>query len=491
MGLENQFIEFKNFLRQGLSPFPTALWLNDESEILAIKYSCLEDVGTLPVAAQTAHKYLQIQDEDIVIVNDPYSGGSILTSLTAVSSITLPVGNKRDWPRLLFATRIYFKPTVQLTDSVEGEGLRIPPTPLVMNGQTNEELLEILSHHPSAPPQFVERLRQEIEAIQSHLRSVKTASQLLDFTPHKKFQRSYFKKTKERFLNALSEHAFGRVKLSFELEDDSRLYLQMELNEKRLEFDFTGTSKSANWNLTHGATLGACLAATLAFLDQDIPINNGLFEALQLTAPEETFVNAKYPAPVFLGMSDGVSLIANLVLKAFSQLDKRFQYAQTGFSQCSFEVNFKNGEHFFDQLETGAPGTRERKGPDGLNLWRRSFLSPSVEKIEQRFPILIRSYAFRQKSGGSGEHPGGNGVTKVIELLKDAELKWHFSDLLTKPEGGAGGKSASAPEIHLQTTGSKKEKLGPQGQKSLSAGLQIVVNSSGGGGFGAKVEEES
>lgn len=494
MRLETQFLEFHSFLKQGLRQFPTALWLNDEGEILEIQYSCIEDVGTLPTAAQTAHKYLQIQDGDIVILNDPYSGGSILSSLTLVSCVTLELGGKRDCPKFLFASRIYFKPRVRLTDSIEQEGLRIPPTPIVVSGKKNTDLLTILSQHPAAPQDLVERLEVEVERIQNHFVHVQQAAKSLSMIPNKKFQRAYFKKTKERLLSQLSEHAYGRVKVGWDLEDDAKINLQMELNEKRLEFDFTDTSRSAKWNLTHGATLGACLVSTLAFLGKDIPINNGVFEALQVTAPEGSFVNARYPAPVFLGMTDGVNLIAHMILKAFSKLDRRFKFAQSGLSQCSFEIDFESSGHFFDQLETGAPGTNHQRGPDGLNLWRRSHLQPSVEKVEQRFPLLIRSYAFRHKSGGSGENPGGNGVTKVVEVLKDAQLKWLFSDLMTKPEGVAGGKSASTPEIHIQQGLGKKQKpadrLSTQGQLSVTSGTQVVVHSSGGGGYGEKADVE-
>lgn len=490
MRLESQFIEFQNFLKQGLSQFPTAMWLNDEGEILEVQYSCIEDVGTLPTAAQTAHKYLQIKDGDFVILNDPYSGGSILSSITIVTSLTLELGTKRDCPKFLFASRIYFKPRVQLSDSIEKEGLRIPPTPIMVAGEKNHDLLNILSQHPSAPIDLAQRLETEVENIQKHFKKIQQVAKTLSMIPNKKFQRAYFKQTKERLLKQLSEHAYGRVKVGWDLDDSAKVNLQMELNEKRLEFDFTDTSRSAKWNLTHGATLGACLVSTLAFLGKNIPINNGVFEALQVTAPEGSFVNARYPAPVFLGMTDGVNLIAHMVLKAFSKLDRRFHFAQSGLSQCSFEIEFNSESQFFDQLETGAPGTHQQKGIDGLNLWRRSYLQPSVEKIEKRFPLIIRSYAFRHRSGGSGEHPGGNGVTKVVEVLKEAQLKWMFSDLMDKPEGVAGGKSASTPEIHLQGQSVKKEKLKEQGQIPLTTGTQVVIHSSGGGGYGEKSDPE-
>ena len=98
--------------------------------------------------------------------------------------------------------------------------------------------------------------------------------------------------------------------------------------------------------------------------------------------------------------------------------------------------------------------------------------------------MRVRSAAIRSQSGGSGQLEGGDGQTKVFEVLTAAKLKWNFSRGIHKPEGANGGKAAIGPEIFCQKPGQDKQPLGDCGELTLEPGDQVVVHSSGGGGFG-------
>ena len=67
-----------------------------------------------------------------------------------------------------------------------------------------------------------------------------------------------------------------------------------------LEVDFTGTSPqtSGALNLNYWFTVSCAYAAIRACLAPAIPNNEGFYRPIRVIAPEGSFVNPRFPAPV-------------------------------------------------------------------------------------------------------------------------------------------------------------------------------------------------
>ena len=452
-----------------------------------IKYQNLAEIGTLPVVAQTTHQYLQLLDGDIAITNDPYSGGTILSNLYLCIGVCSEQKKNRQVD-LVIVKKVALKPRIVLGDSIDEEGIRIPPTPLVVNGKLNKDILSAMSQHPLAPNGFEQAVLNGIEEIKKLHKNFLKMNEVFELEWSRSFIKEYFKESYKAMTDFLGHIRSGEQHAEVELNDGSQLKLAMEVSEDKILFDFSGSDTSRSVHLTHSAAMGGCTGALISLSDKNLPINQGIFQCIEVIAPEGSLVHAKYPNPVYFGMTDGVAMIANLVLKAIGNLDKSKRFPLSGNSTCSFNLDFSQG-HFFETLEPGSAASREKNGQDGLNIWRRSTLQPSIEEVERRFPVTIDSCSFRPNSGGDGKYSGGKGVVKTILVKENCKFTWAITEPNEKPLGMMGGKDAQNADVFLMRKGQDKQSLAKMGNLELQPEDKIIVQSAGGGGFGENIDD--
>jgi N-methylhydantoinase B len=476
---------WQNLTERILAPFPAAALVTFEGELLVSRAATLADIGTLPVAALTCYQYFKPKTGDVIVVNDPYSGGTLLSSITLVTAVSTEGEVGRSIPgEALLVVRLPLKPRVVLSESVEQEGVRIPPTPLVSDGVLNQQILAAIAAHPLAPQHLKPGIERALDWLRVAGAEFARLKKLTGENLSKRVIKDWLQLSQDRFFEALGELAVGTARTEVAIGDRSRICLSIEIKNHRVAFNFTGSGTPDRYALSDAATMGACVGALVASLRANVPINSGVFRLIDVVAPLGSIVHARYPSPVSLGFTDGVEAVAGIVLRLLGQVDSKLQIAGQGLSQCAMEIDFGNGSYFFDDLEPGTAGSRDRRGVDGVDLWRRSHLHRSIEMIEKLYPLRVRSAAFRSDSGGSGQYGGGNGQTKVLEVLAPARLSWNLSRGILKPEGASGGKSAIGADIACQKPGEPSENLPDHGTRQLQTGDLVIVHSSGGGGFG-------
>lgn len=486
------FSLWQNLCEKILEPFPAAALVSLDGELLVSRYQSLADVGTLPVAAITCHQYFQIRPGDVILINDPYSGGSLLSSINLVTAVSFDSGSgKQPTAEALLVARIPFKPRVVIAKSVDGEGVRIPPTPLVQNGELNTAVLNAIAGHPMAPAGIAQGLERGLAQLLLATQEFGRMKAITGANLSKKAVKDWLSLSQKRFGDVLHDLSEGNARGEIALGGRSRIVLSVEVKDRHVSFNFTGSGTPERYALSDSATMGACVGALIAALDVDVPINAGVMRSVDVVAPLGSVVHARYPAPVFLGLTDGTALVAGLVLKLLGQIDRDLVMAQGGLGQCAVEIDFGQGKYFYDDLEPGSAAMKDRRGADALDIWRRTHLQRSIETIERMYPMRIRSVALRSDSGGSGQWVGGDGQTKVFEILAPAKLKWVLSRGLIKPEGVRGGKAAIGPEIILQRANQERQELSDQGEIELHAGDQIILHSAGGGGYGEAAQKSS
>ena len=464
-----------------LSPFHSAALLGHDQQVLAIKYSSLIDIATLPEAAQTAQKYLNPNDGDIVLLNDPFSGGTSLSHLTFIAGINFKKRGQGGADHLL-AVRIPLKPRLGQFQSIEDEGLRIPPTPIIVDGELNTALFDILAVHPMAPMNIRMIVERNCQMIRDHIEQLR--AQILDKGIYSvEREKLLLEESGKVIAKAVEEFPVGRTQNKYPLEDGSVISMETRHHHNRFEFDFSGTTKSDCFSLTDHATLSVCLGATLAYMEKELPLTSRIFDFFDVTAPADSLVNASYPTPLHYGMTDGFALLANAVTLQLEAINPESQVAASGVSQCAFDIQFENGPHFYETLAAGSGATLMSPGVPGLNIWQRSSLRPSVELIEGMYPLKVKSFSIRPNSGGAGDRAGGDGTMKSFEVLQSGKLRWMLSQTEHRPQGKAGGRDAQPAELYLRTA-DQKIKLSGSGYQDVQPGDVLIIHSPGGGGFG-------
>lgn len=463
-------------LAQFVKSFDSAAILDREGNIYALHYETLADLGTLGTAASTVLKYFPMPKNDVVIVNDPYSGGTVLSTLSLVTALN---------ENLFLIARKGFRPRLILAQKLDEEGLRIPPTPLVQNGQIHVPILEAMSEHPQAPEFFKERTEEFCHFILRKAREFEVLTEREGAFFKLPRLLKHLEATRQRVLEIISELPHGEAEAETELLSGEGLKVKLELHSQGLKVDFSGTKSSKTLCLTDSATFGAVLGAWIASFETGIPVNSGLISLLQVASPMGSFLNAKYPSPTFLGFTEGTSFVAQTVLRAIKKLSPQKEIAESAGLPLLLQIDFGNGKRFFESLPGGGGATGFRDGEDAVHFWVRNRLEPSVEEIERRFPLLIKQFGLRKGSGGKGIHKGGNGMTKEYELMSKATLAFIKTQEKHARRGAKGAQDGDPEELFLiNTQGEKTILTHHHGQIELNIGDRIYASSAGGGGHG-------
>jgi N-methylhydantoinase B len=474
---------FHQFMVQALRPFDSAACISGEGEILDIKFETLADIGTMGACATTVIRYFPLQMGDAVLVNDPYSGGTTLSMLTLVTPLLL---HSTTAPDLYLAVRLGFRANLVFSQTLEEEGLRIPPTPIAHSRQVNQMVLDAITGHPQCPQDLRPRL---VRTLHMMWRRVDTLKSLLEHQPllcSRQVLKDYLLDSRGWLTQQLTELPTGESKSESRWDSGEIIRLRLELSPENVIFDFAGTSTSKRTCLTDAATFGACFGALAAFVQKPLLVNSGTFSLLNLSTPVGCLLNAKYPSPTYRGMTEGCAQVAGTVIKALSEIVPQNRVAMAAQFPTQLSLDFGAGvTRFFDSVAGGTGASGLRDGEHAIPLWTRNSLRNSVQEIESRFPMRIESISMRKQSGGTGRYRGGDGLCKTYRVLQTATLRWLQPSAKNILQGQKGGQPGQAAEIAIHRTGQSEIKNHhPEGQMELQSGDLVEVRSAGGGGYG-------
>jgi len=130
-------------------------------------------------------------------------------------------------------------------------------------------------------------------------------------------------------------------------------------------------------------------------------------------------------------------------------------------------------------------GARPGKpGVSGVHTHMTNSLNTPAEALEYAYPLRVRQYSLRTRSGGTGKHRGGNGIVREIEVLSDAEVTL-LSDRRTRGPGGlSGGGNGSTGKASVIHKNGSVAKLPGKSNTRLRKGERIRIETPGGGGWG-------
>jgi 5-oxoprolinase (ATP-hydrolysing) len=107
------------------------------------------------------------------------------------------------------------------------------------------------------------------------------------------------------------------------------------------------------------------------------------------------------------------------------------------------------------------------------------------EVLEQRFPVIVEEFSIRRGSGGAGAHRGGDGVIRRLRFLEPMTATVLSLNRRTRPAGVAGGASGKAGRNAVIRADGSVEALNGNDQREMAAGDVFIIETPGGGGYGA------
>ncbi len=471
---------------------------NDRGETLAQGSYIPVHLGAMPLSVQAALRAVAFEPGDLVILNDPYRGGTHLPDITCISPVFLGT-------RLSFfvANRAHHADvggmtpgSMPLATELFQEGVIIPPLKLYSRGRMNREVFDLLLSNVRTPDERRGDLLAQVAANEVGRSRLTEAVARFGASKVRLYSRLIQDYT-ERFLRVtLKAIPDGSYAFRDSLDNDGisdrpiEIAVRVTVRGDRALVDFGGSSPqtAGGVNANLAVTTSAVLYVFRALVEEDIPFNTGLMRPLEIVAPPGSIVNADFPAACAGGNVETSQRIVDVLLGAMSKaLPARIPAASQGtMNNVAFGGRDPRRNRAFAYYETIGGGMGAGPGRDGLSgvhTHMTNSLNTPVEALENYLPLTIRSYRLRKGSGGKGRSRGGDGLVREYEFHVPAALTIMSERRRYAPYGLRGGSPGARGRNILLSRG-RRTVLGSKVNILLRTGDILRIETPGGGGSG-------
>jgi 5-oxoprolinase (ATP-hydrolysing) len=151
-------------------------------------------------------------------------------------------------------------------------------------------------------------------------------------------------------------------------------------------------------------------------------------------------------------------------------------------------VSFGNETHqYYETLAGGGGAGPDFNGSTGYQCHMTNSRLTDVEILEERFPVRVWKLAVAEKTGGTGQYHGGNGIVRDLEFLEPLAVSLITNNRQQSPQGLSGGGTGKPGINRLEHPGQSPNTLPGCCTVSVQAGDHIILQTPGGGGWGKRV----
>lgn len=461
-------------------------------------------LGSMAYAMADLVEGREWRPDDLLVVNDPYLGGTHLPDVTVVAPVFVDA-------RLaaFTVTRAHHANiganspgSMPVSRTLDEEGLVIAPQWLKRAGAWQVALcrqlagLDNAEEEGSAPaltvPFDVPRFADFAAQASACQAGAKRLAELIDERGLEALADALAALNEygeRRMRQRLVDLADGIHTFSDVMDDDGQgqtditIAVTLTVAGDHAHLDFAGSAAqvAGNINCPLSVAAAAVYYCFRCLLPDDAPSCAGLFRPITLDAPEDSLVNARRPGAVAAGNVETSSRIVDVVLGALAgALPEAIPAASQG-TMNNLAMG-DDGEHPWDYYETMAGGTGAHAAGPGLSAVHSHMtntLNTPIESLEEHYPLRVLRYALRRGSGGAGARRGGDGLIRELEFLAPARFTLLTERRTHRPWGLAGGEPGEAGENRLNG-----QPLGPKVSVEARPGDRLWLASPGGGGHG-------
>ncbi len=452
-----------------------------------------------------------IHPGDMFLHNDPYTGGTHLNDVALIYPLFA------DGEMFVFpVVRAHWGDVGGMSPgSLSGgateifqEGVRIPPIRIIDRGRPNAAALELIFANMRGPRErkgdfdamigTCMKAAERVEGLAARygVPTVRGAVELL------------MDRAEQRMRRAIGQLRDGEYLYEAHLESGRERLEPLTVRAKvtvagdRITVDLTGTSPQTAGPTNVGPAMAPTGAFTIikSFLDPGSDVNSGAFRPLTIITPPGTIVNANPPAPCG-GMVEVKYCVETAVMGALAPaLDGRIVGdLKGGGNHC-----YVGGPHpatgetfiFYEYPAGGTGGHADGDGNNTVRAWTESDMTTiqPIEAVEQLYPVRVEATTLRENSGGPGRWRGGLGLTRAVRIqAPSTTLSVLAEKAVLPPFGVCGGEPGARNRFWVQRDGqgiSPSPLPGKVGGFPLLPGDLLLMESSGGGGFGDPLERD-
>ena len=493
--------------------FSCALF-NPAAEMVAQAAHQPVHLGAMPASVQAALQTFPegLQPGDIIILNDPYLGGSHLPDITLVAPAYLE--NEHDdndndadaAPTLIgyVSNRGHHSDvggmapgSMPLSTELYQEGLIIPPLKLADAGQLNHAVIALICRNSRTPDDRQGDLAAQIAAIRvgdRRLTEIARRYGIADTHAHMDALLNYSERLTRRAIASIPDGVYA---VTDYMDDDGQtsepvpISVAVTVAGDRLTIDFTGTApqRPGCINAPRAVTVSASLYVVRCVVGDDAPANQGCLRPVSVITPPASLVDPRPQRGVAGGNVETSQRITDVLLAALSQaLPERIPAASQGTMN-----NMIIGGHdlsrdkpyvYYETIGGGMGARPDQDGISGIHTHMTNTMNTPVEALEFAFPLRLKRYALRRGSGGAGQQRGGDGLIRDVEFLSPARVTVLSERRRLAPPGYHGGHHGAPGENILLRSGYEEIRLAGKETLDVAPGDILSIRTPGGGGWG-------
>jgi 5-oxoprolinase (ATP-hydrolysing) len=435
-----------------------------------------------------------IRPGDVYVLNAPYNGGTHLPDITVITPVFDKAGK-----RVLFwvASRGHHADVGGITPgsmppdsrTVEEEGVLIDNFLLVEQGRFREEELRALLSSGKYPVRNVVQNIADLKAqIAANEKGVQELRRMVEHfgldvvMAYMQHVQDNAEESVRRVLDVLKDGEF-----TYEMDEGCKIHVRISIDKasRSAVIDFTGTSEQQpnNFNAPSAVCRAAVLYVFRTLVDDDIPMNEGCLKPLQLIIPEGSMLNPRYPAAVVAGNVETSQCITDCLYGALGVM--------AGAQGTMNNFTFGNDTYqYYETVAGGSGAGPDFDGTDAVHTHMTNSRLTDPEVLEWRFPMLLESFEIRHGSGGAGKHRGGDGTVRRLRFLERMTAAILSNHRRVAPFGLKGGQPGALGRNWVERTDGSREVLSGTAKAEMNPGDVFVIETPGGGGYGAPVEAQ-
>jgi N-methylhydantoinase B len=464
------------------------------------------------VIAETIARFPDLRDGDVIIANDPYSGGG--THLSDVALVR-PVF----WAGTLVAfaaakghwTDVGGKdPGSWTADSTDvfAEGLQLPFLRAYAGGTLNPDVAALLAANSRLPEMIMGDLAAQAACLEVAQRRLHEMCGAFGADAVAEAMAATLDRSERLARLSLTRMTHGVFEAADFTDGDGlgngpfEVRVRVEISESGVTCDFTGSHEQVPGpiNCTWSGLVSGVRTVFKAITDPAEPATDGWFRPLTLICPEGTIFNARRPAAV-AAYFEATEMATDLVWRALAPAFPGLLTAGSFVSVCSTSLALTHPQ-------TGQPTLLVEPQPGGWGASAtadgqhglvsvgdgETYVIPA-EVAEQRYGIRVRRFGFDIAEGaGAGRRRGGRGLVREYEVLSDeALLTVAWGRHCFPPWGAAGGAPGSPNYVEVvRADGRREPPFGKASRYPLRRGdvVRLVTGSGGGHGDPRRREPE-
>ena len=472
---------------------------NSKGDMIAQAAHIPVHLGSMPMSVKSAIESCPWGEGDMVMLNDPFKGGTHLPDITLVAPVF--TGGKK--PSFFVANRAHHADvggmssgSMPLSNSIFQEGLIIPPLKIVERGVIDSKIMDLFLNNVRTP---VEREGDFTAQMMANKAGVRRMRELIDkngLDTVNFYAEALIAYSEESTRAAIKNIPDGVYSFEDYMDDDGfdrekvRVHVTTTIKGDEAILDFTESDSQVpgGINAVKAITLSVVLYVFRLLLETNIPTNSGCMRPLNIITRKGTVVDAEFPAAVAGGNVEMSQRIADTVLGSLSKampgiIPAASQGTMNNVTIGGIDPGNKKPFAYYETIGGGMGATGKNDGESAVHSHMTNTLNTPIEAMEYAYPLMVTEYSIRKNTGGKGVKRGGDGIVREVQLLSDAEVTVLSERRTIAPYGLSGGSSGKKGKNIVIRSGEKEEKPG-KFTVSLRKGDALRIETPGGGGYG-------